>query len=106
VFLFIDSYVNLTYDGNMNKVVLNKKAQSQIKKIPKYIKGKLVTWMKNVEAYGIVEIRKVPGYHDEPLGNPRKGQRSIRLSRAYRAFYVERDDKIVIEVIEVNKHDY
>jgi len=104
--LFIDSYVNLTYDGNMNKVVLNKKAQSQIKKIPKYIKGKLITWMKNVEEYGIVEIRKVTGYHDEPLGHPRKGQRSIRLSRAYRAFYVERDDKIVIEVIEVNKHDY
>jgi toxin HigB-1 len=49
--------------------------------------------MKNVEEYGIVKIRKVPGYHDEPLSNPRKGQRSIRLSRTYRAFYVERDDK-------------
>jgi proteic killer suppression protein len=90
----------------MNCVVLNKKARRQLKKIPNYIRGKLITWMKDVEEHGIAEIRRVPGYHDEPLGHPRKGQRSIRLSEAYRAFYVERKDKIVIEVIEVNKHDY
>ena len=36
----------------------------------------------------------------------RAGQLSIRLSKSYRAFYVKHDDTIIIEVIEVNKHDY
>ncbi len=62
--------------------------------------------METVEENGITETRKLSGYHDEPLQGKRAGQRSFRLSKAYRAFYVERDDKITIEVIEVNKHEY
>jgi toxin HigB-1 len=56
---------------------------------------------------GLEEVRKVPGYHDEPLKGALKGQRSIRLSRGYRAYY-----RIVGESIEfvrvegVNKHEY
>jgi proteic killer suppression protein len=54
------------------------------------------------------EVRKVPGYHDEPLRGQRAGQRSIRLSRAYRAIYVvtTRGDVEFIQVVEVSKHDY
>jgi hypothetical protein len=32
-------------------------------------------------------VRKVPGFHDEPLSGKRFGQRSLRLSKSYRAFY-------------------
>ena len=54
---------------------------------------------------------KVPaagGFHDEPLKGKRQGQRSVRLNRAYRAIYVERGTGAVelIEVLEVNKHEY
>lgn len=90
----------------MSKVILNKKAQRQIKKVPTHIADKLTVWIATVEDDGIMETRKLPGYHDEPLKRQRAGQRSIRLSKAYRAIYVEHDDQIVIEVIEVNKHDY
>jgi len=90
----------------MNQVKINKKAQKQIKKFPDHIVRKLQKWIIDVEIFGIEEIRGVPGYHDEPLRGNRVGQRSIRLSKAYRAFYVEHDDTIIIEVIEVNKHDY
>ncbi|MDZ7667285.1 MAG: type II toxin-antitoxin system mRNA interferase toxin, RelE/StbE family [Desulfotignum sp.] len=90
----------------MSKVILNKKAQRQIKKVPTHITDKLTVWIATVEDDGIMETRKLPGYHDEPLKGQRAGQRSIRLSKAYRAIYVEHDDQIVIEVIEVNKHDY
>lgn len=90
----------------MNKVILNKRAQKQLKKVPAHIQGKLQSWIESVEAFGIEEIRIIPGYHDEQLIGHRTGQRSIRLSRAYRAFYVEHGDKIIIEIIEVNKHDY
>ena len=63
-------------------------------------------WSEQVEIFGIRIIREISGYHDEPLQADRKGQRSIRLSKAYRAFYIKHDDNILIEVIEVNKHDY
>lgn len=61
-----------------------------------------------VERVGLAEVRKLSGYHDEPLKGTRKGQRSIRLNRAYRAIYIEhKDGKIqIVEVIEVSKHEY
>ena len=90
----------------MNLVITNKKAQKQIKKLPIHVARKLQRWAEQVESLGIEAIREQPGYHDEPLKGDRAGQRSIRLSKAYRAFYVEHNDMIIIEVIEVNKHDY
>jgi len=90
----------------MSQVIINKKAQKQIEKLPEHIVRKLQKWAEDVEKFGIEEIRVIPGYHDERLKWGRSGQRSIRLSKTYRAFYIEHDDTIVIEVIEVNKHDY
>ena len=57
---------------------------------------------------GITAVRKIPGYHDEPLSGTRSGQRSVRLSRQYRLFYVEVDETHIklINVVEVNKHEY
>jgi addiction module RelE/StbE family toxin len=48
------------------------------------------------------------GFHDEPLKGKLQGQRSVRLNRAYRAIYVEHETGEVelIEVLEVNKHEY
>jgi proteic killer suppression protein len=49
------------------------------------------------------QLRKVPGYHDEPL----KGERSIRLTRAYRAIYeIKQDTARFVSVEEVSKHEY
>lgn len=60
-----------------------------------------------MEHDGLEETRKVPGYHDEPLKGDRAGQRSIRLSRSYRAIYeVKKDTVEFVSVEEVNKHDY
>ena len=68
---------------------------------------KLAAWVEAVEAEGLEAIRKVPGFHDEPLKGPRAGQRSIRLSRAYRAIYEIRAGEVeFVSVEEVNKHDY
>jgi proteic killer suppression protein len=90
----------------MNQVVINKTAQKQLKKVPAHIEKNFRLWVATVETVGIAETRKISGFHDEPLTGERKGQRSIRLSKSYRAFYVEHDDTIIIEVIEVNKHEY
>ena len=89
-------------------VILSKAAKKDLRKVPFYIADKLETWVDAVERDGLEEIRKIPGYHDEPLKGDRVGQRSIRLNKAYRAIYVESPSKeiMIVSVIEVNKHDY
>ena len=69
-------------------VVLRKKAGTDLKKLPKHIIAKLTAWIDAVGHDGLNEVRKTPGYHDEPLHGVRKGQRSIGLSKSYRAIYV------------------
>lgn len=85
---------------------VSKFAEKQLKKIPLNIKEALRYWVEAVQAQGIREVRKLPGYHDEPLRGERNGQRSVRLNKAYRAIYMETDAGIEITVIEVSKHEY
>ncbi len=79
-----------------------------LRKLPDFVIDKLKAWVRSVENYGVHEVRKVPGYHDEPLKGQRKGQRSIRLTKAYRAFYTQhkKGDLEIILIEEVNKHEY
>lgn len=76
--------------------------------LPHYIIEKLQIWATRVEMIGLEETRKIQGFHDEPLMGRRFGQRSIRLNKAYRAFYIVKDKQqvIIVEVLEVNKHEY
>ena len=57
---------------------------------------------------GLTNARKVRAYHDEPLQGKRWGQRSIRLSRSYRAIYTisQCGNVWLVEVSEVTKHEY
>lgn len=89
-------------------IELTKKAQKDLEKVPGFIKDKLLLWVDAVERIGIREVRKISGFHDEPLKGIRQGQRSIRLNKAYRAIYFEdqRKDLHIISIIEVNKHAY
>ena len=98
-----------------SEVYLSKRSEKQLSKIPQYIARKFQAWVEAVEELGLDETRKVPGYHDEALIGNRKGQRSARLSRAYRIIYqveekeTDPDTMIVIEIVtveEITKHDY
>lgn len=91
----------------MKSVVRFERVIKKLRIIPPHIRDKAQRWAKDVEKFGILKIRKIPGFHDEPLTGSRQGQRSIRLSKSYRLFYVEIDSHIlIIEVLEINKHDY
>ncbi len=92
----------------IHTVELSRHAQKQLRKVPQHVARKLLEWVLVVEVRGLEEVRKVPGFHDEALAGKRKGQRSIRLSRAYRAIYViDRDASVELaRVEEVSKHDY
>lgn len=79
-----------------------------LEKLPSHILAKLKTWVTLVERVGLPEMRKRTGFHDEALKGKRFGQRSVRLSRSYRLFYVEslRQLITVVFVKEVSKHEY
>lgn len=89
-------------------VTLSRKVEKRLSKLPTHIKEALFVWVMSVEAEGISRVRLLPGYHDEPLKGDRLGQRSIRLSKAYRAFYVQDENSNSKEILveEVNKHEY
>lgn len=88
--------------------VIFEKVYKQMRSLPQYVNEKLLIWARSVELKGLREVRKIPGYHDEPLKGFREGQRSIRLTRSYRAIYKEEIDGTInlIKLIEVNKHEY
>jgi proteic killer suppression protein len=68
-------------------VEFTKFAAKQAEKVPRPIQEAVFLWKTSVEHLGLPEVRKSKGYHDEPLRGQRKGQRSIRLNRAYRLIY-------------------
>lgn len=81
--------------------------KKNLHKIPMPIKKKLFTWVAAVEEKGLSEVKKTPGYHDEPLKGDRQGQRSIRLNKQWRAIYRIINKKIEFVLIEeVTPHDY
>ncbi len=97
------------YNGSViARVVLARRTRRQLTKVPRHIVLKLQAWVEMIETESLEKSRKIPGYHDEPLSGERRGQRSIRLSRSYRAIYEVRNDEMggLVSVEEVSKHDY
>ena len=70
------------------QVKISDTARKELKKIPKHVAMKLFHWIDDVAFYGLEEVRKTPSYHDERLKGKWQGYRSIRLNKAYRAFYI------------------
>ena len=74
---------------NICCIEVTKNAQKDLARVPGFIKDKLSLWVDAVERLDIHEVRKVPGFHDEPLKGKRKGQRSniYRRSAQESAYY-------------------
>lgn len=88
-------------------VKISSKAKKQLLSVPFYIKVKLQDWVEDIEQRGLGEVRKIPGFHDEPCKGKLKELRSIRLSKGYRAYY--RILKLGLEFVfieRVDKHEY
>ena len=90
------------------EVIYTKEAKKDISKLPVHIRDKILFWIHYLEKFGIADSRKVRGFNDESLSGKRVGQRSIRLSKGFRLFYRELpcEHTLLIEIIEVNKHEY
>jgi toxin HigB-1 len=90
----------------MTRVLRTKRFEKELERVPEPIRIKVILWVGFIETLGLREVRKRPGYHDEPLKGDRKGQRSVRLNQAYRLIYREVDGHLEILLLEVNKHEY
>lgn len=90
------------------RVWITKFAEKQLRKLPRHIVAAYHTWVKTVEIDGIRATRTLSGYHDEALKGERKGQRSVRLSKAYRIIYEETESGniVLVGVQEVSNHEY
>lgn len=87
-------------------VLRSKTFEKQLSRIPNFMREKVNYWIFSVEIYGLAEVMKSPGFHDEPLQGDRKGQRSVRMNRSYRLIYRVIHDRVLIELLEVHKHGY
>lgn len=92
----------------IRRVEISRWAQKDIARLPSHIQDKLFLWVRMIELCGIYEVRKISGFHDEPLSGNRKGERSVRLNRGYRVIYRIRNEDVVefIWILGVNKHEY
>ncbi len=91
----------------MDKVDLTK-VSKQLRKVPKDIIKRLQRWILYVETQGLLETRKIPGLHDEPLKGDWKGFRSVRLGKTWRVIYkYEKSGEIhIARVEEITPHEY
>jgi toxin HigB-1 len=85
-----------------------RRALKSLKAAPELIRINYLVWRGQVTTSGLEEVRKVPGYHDEPLQGKLRGVRSVRLGRSYRVFYrlvgIDTIETVIVE--DVNRHDY
>jgi proteic killer suppression protein len=92
----------------INIVEISKRAEKSLRVVPKQVAVSFFLWKKEIEKHGVDDVRKIPGYHDEPLEGKLKGfARSVRLGKGFRAYYSLRGSTVkCLYVEEVNKHDY
>ncbi len=89
-------------------VVLSKKANKDLKKIPKHILVNFDLWVEIIETDGLKAMQKIKGYRDHTLVGDRKKQRSSSLSRSLRVIYTldKKTNQLIVDVLEVNHHEY
>lgn len=92
----------------ITQVLIQKHALKDLQKTPVYLQEKFQSWLIAVNKTGIEEVRKRPGWHDEPLKGDRSKQRSVRLNKQWRVIYIINTDSATefIEVVEVTPHEY
>lgn len=102
----LEKYSNMEYSGD--QIDWSPKVEKQLDRLPMQIQEQFQTWVDSIKLIGVAQTRRRPGLHDEPLKGCRQGQRSVRLNRSYRVIYIESDENRfrVLQVIEVNKHEY
>ncbi len=78
----------------------------QIKSIPTDILKRYEKWKDIVKVSGPNGLRLIKGFHDESLRGGLKGLRPSRLGRQFRVIYMVERNQVLVQVVNVNAHDY
>lgn len=84
----------------------SRKANKQLKKVPKSILSEYEVWKRVIELSGPNTLRKMPGYKDHALKGEWDGARSSYLNKQWRVIYFVQKKEVQVFVLEVNAHDY
>ncbi len=90
----------------MWRVYEHRRVDKQLKKLPEDVLKRYEKWKDIVELSGPVGLRRIRGFRDEALSGDWKGYRSSRLNQQYRVIYRVESDRLIVQVVEVNPHDY
>lgn len=84
----------------------HRRVDKQLGKLPADVLKRYEKWKDIVEISGPSGLRLIRGFRDESLRGDWKGHRSSRLNQQYRVTYRIEGDQLLVEVVEVNPHDY
>lgn len=89
-------------------VIVSKSAEKDLSRIPIHILKKFDVWVDMIMKKGLPAMQQQKGYRDHALHGNRKGQRSSSLTRSWRVIYSldEEENILMVEVLEVNHHEY
>lgn len=95
-------YTPVVYDAAVIRSVrLSRRAEKDLERVPGHIARNVQEWIDAIAYVGLEEVRRISGYHDEPL-------QGIWLNIAYRAIYrIASDEGLELVYVEkVSKHEY
>ncbi len=95
------------YHGNVESIDISK-VLKQLRKVPIEVRVKFQQWIEFIETKGLFAAQKFPGFKDHTLRGDRKGQRSVYLTKKWRAIYkLDKSGEITLILVEeVMPHDY
>ena len=82
------------------------RAQKAVKNLPREILKRYEKWKDIVMLSGPSGLYFIKGFHDEKLKGKWEGLRSSRLNIQYRVIYRIDGGKLIVEVFDINAHDY
>jgi addiction module RelE/StbE family toxin len=91
----------------MWQILEHRRVDKQLSKsAPVEILKRYEKWKDIARISGPAGLRRIRGFRDEALSGQWKGHRASRLGQQWRVIYRSRKDVLIIEVVEVNAHDY
>jgi addiction module RelE/StbE family toxin len=90
----------------MWEILEHRRLNGQVAKLPVEILKRYEKWKDIVEISGPAGLRLIRGFRDEGLRGEWKGHQSSRLSQQYRVIYRVDGKRLLVQVLEINPHDY
>jgi addiction module RelE/StbE family toxin len=90
----------------MWRIEEHRRVDRRLARAPLHILKRYEKWKDIAALSGPAGLRLIKGFHDEALAGTWKGYRSSRLGEQWRVIYRVVGEVLLIEVVDVNPHDY